>query len=116
MARARTVNHPPDRVLGYAAAAERTALAWERTGFGLLGVGALLVHDSQQRASVAQLAFSITVMAVGAVTSVVVAPIRYRSIIDDVGAGRTPRLRRLTPLIALAVCLAALSSGALAWP
>ncbi len=100
----------PSGVLDVVAAAERTALAWERTGFGLVGVGALLVHEGRSRAEAAQLAVGVAVMVLGATTSVVVAPRRYRGIAAQVRAGHTPVLRRTTALLAAVVVLVAATS------
>lgn len=100
----------PRGALGVVAAAERTALAWERTGFGLVGVGALLVHEGRSSPAVAQLAVGATVMALGAATSIVVAPRRYRRIAAEVRAGHTPLLRRTPRVLAAVVVLVAMTS------
>lgn len=101
----------PKDVLDVVAAAERTALAWERTGFGLVGVGALLVHDARSRAAVSQVALGVAVIVAGATTSVVVAPRRYRCIASEVRAGHTPLRRRSTRLLTAVVVLVAAASA-----
>lgn len=95
------------------AAAERTALAWERTGFGLVGVGALLVHDSREHDGIAQLLLGITVMGLGAVVSIIIAPTRYRRIMTDVRAGRSPFPGRLVLLVGATIVVVALTVGLL---
>jgi putative membrane protein len=103
---------PRAEVLDVVAAAERTALAWERTGFGMVGVGALLVHDGRSRVAAAPLVLGIVVMVLGAATSVVVAPRRYRGISEELRAGRPPRPPRSPPLLAAAVVQMAVGAGA----
>lgn len=100
----------------YVAAAERTALAWERTGFGLVGVGALLVHDSREHNGIAQLLLGIAVMGSGTVVSIIVAPGRYRKIMADVRAGRAPLPGRLVHLLGAMVGLVAVTGVVLLRP
>ncbi len=106
----------PERVLDVVAAAERTALAWERTGFGLVGVGALIVHDSRSASSPGPLVLGVAVMVLGAATSVVLAPRRYRRITSDVRAGDTPVLGRSAWLVAIVVGLVAVTAAGLLQP
>ncbi len=106
----------PDRILHFVAAAERTALAWERTGFGFVGIGAVLVHDSRANSGAIQLALGIAVMASGALTSVLVAPTRYRTIMRRVSGGSTPLYRPLPAMLVLTVLLVSAASGALLRP
>lgn len=100
----------PDRILSFVAAAERTALAWERTGFGFVGIGAVLVHDSRANSGAFQLALGIAVMASGALTSVLLAPSRYRTIMRRVSGGSTPLHHRMPALLALTVVLVSATS------
>lgn len=107
---------PAGSVLEFAAAAERTALAWERNGIGLVTVGALLVHESRDRSGAAHVVLGVTVMALGAALSVVLAPARYRRIMADVRAGRAPSPGPLVPLVGAVVVLVALTAGVLLRP
>lgn len=100
----------------YVAAAERTALAWERTGFGIVSVGALLVHDSRENGRAAQFLVGIAVMGLGAMVSVLVAPARYRRVMTDVRAGRSPFPGRLVLLVGVGVGLVAMTSGVMLRP
>jgi putative membrane protein len=109
-------DHPRAEVLDVVAAAERTALAWERTGFGMVGVGALLVHDGRSRVAAAPLVLGMVVMGLGAATCVVGAPRRYRGISEELRAGRPPLPRRTPRLLASAVVLMALAAAALLQP
>lgn len=102
-----------DHVVDPVAAAERTALSWERTGFGLVGIGALLAHASQQDTSRTQLGLGVLVLAAGAACSVIGAPARYRAVIVAVRAGHSPVSRRGPFLLALTVCLVALTAAVL---
>lgn len=97
-------------ILDIGAQAERTALSWERTGFGLVAVGALMLHDVHQRASPVQIAFGIGIAVVGAVISAVIGPRRYRRIIADVRGHRSPSA--LPHLRAVAVLLGSIALGA----
>lgn len=78
------------RILDFIAAAERTALAWERTGFGVVAVGAVLLHESKGNTSPNQFMLGIIVLVLGAVTTVLVTPLRYRRVVADVRQHRTP--------------------------
>lgn len=105
----------PEGPLDVVAAAERTALSWERTGFGLVAVGALIVRDARSSGAVTHLALGVAVMAMGATTSVVVAPRRYRGIVAAVRTGHTPASGRTTRLLAAALVAVAAMSAAGHW-
>lgn len=93
------------------AQAERTALAWRRTGLGLVGVGALLLHSGGDGPAVLSLGVGAADVATGAVLAGVVAPARYRRTLADVTAGRTP-LARWSSLAATACALATAAAAA----
>lgn len=87
---------PPGPLVDAGAQAERTALAWRRTGLTGLGVGALLAHVGPTPWAGA------LVLAAAAVAAAVVAPLRYSAILRALRAGRTPVSRRLVPAAAAA--------------
>lgn len=92
------------------AQAERTALAWQRTGLALVGVGAVLVHVDGSGSSHLSLAVGLLDIAAGAVLGAVVAPLRYKRTLLMVGEASSPLARRscLTAVLcAVASCLAA---------
>lgn len=82
---------------------ERTALSWERTGFGVLGVGGLLTHAGRSHAGVLLVA-GLVVLVLGALVSTAYAPLRYRHAERAIARGTSPRpsptaLRALTAVI-----------------
>lgn len=92
------------------AQAERTALAWRRTGLGLIGVGALLLHSGGEGPAVLSLGVGAADVATGAVLAAVVAPARYRRTLAAVTAGRTPLARWSS--LAATVCAVATAGAA----
>jgi uncharacterized membrane protein YidH (DUF202 family) len=82
---------PPGPLADAGAQAERTALAWRRTGLTGIGVGALLVHAAPTPWSGA------LVLAAGAAAAAVVAPLRYSAIRRALQNGRTPVSRWSVP-------------------
>jgi uncharacterized membrane protein YidH (DUF202 family) len=87
--------------------AERTALAWQRTGIGVMAAGALLTrwdatdHLPVWPGALLTLAASIAVL--------VLVPIRYRRVLRTVRAGQTPVSRMLVP--ATMALIAAMTIG-----
>jgi putative membrane protein len=66
---------------------ERTALAWQRTGLGVLAVGGLLAHGAltSHRISLVVLAGAVAVLALAVLGRL--APLRYRDVRRTVAAG-----------------------------
>ncbi len=96
---------------GQVAALERTALAWERTGFGVSTVGALLVHGGDSRQARVLLVFGVVVMAVGVLLILVGTPLRHRALHRRLLRGWSPVQRGV--LFALAAFVLSVSLVAL---
>lgn len=79
-------------------AAERTALAWQRSSMSLVAIGALVVRWSMVEHFPAWPGIVLT--AVVAAGSFFAVRSRYRRVLDAVSAGQTPRSRYLVPLSA----------------
>ena len=79
-------------------AAERTALAWQRSSISMVAVGALVVRWCM----VVHLPTwpGIILTAVVALASLVMVSARYRRVREKVRAGQTPRSRYLVPAAA----------------
>lgn len=77
------------------AQAERTALAWQRTGIGLMAAGALVVRWTVTERFPPWPGASL--VAFGAFASLVLARQRYRRVLQRVRAGETPLSRYLIP-------------------
>lgn len=93
------------------AQAERTALAWQRTGIGAIAIGALSMreHLSQQLVpSWPGVLFTV----VASVGIVVLVPQRYRRVVGNVRAGTTPLSRMMVPGATLALVLFTIAIGA----
>lgn len=86
---------------------ERTALAWQRTGFGVLAVGGLLAHAAltSHRVSLVVLAGLVAVLAL--LVLGVVAPLRYREVRATVASGTPAGDSRAAVAVAGAVLLTA---------
>lgn len=100
----------PLMLLDSGAQAERTALAWQRAGLGLLGVGAVLLHINDAGPSPLALVVGLLDVATGAVLAAVVAPLRYRRALLTLGGSGSPLARRsciATAACTVASCLAA---------
>lgn len=93
------------------AQAERTALAWQRTGLALVGVGAVLLHVDGNGSNRLSLAVGLLDIAAGAVLGAVVAPSRYRRTLRDVGESRSPFARRGCLTVALCTVVSCLAAG-----
>ncbi len=88
-----------DELFSTVAAAERTALAWERSGFSVAAIGALLFHAGEKADSRFEiLAGGLTLLLALAVIGVL-APLRYRSVVRALQRGDTPVV--VAPLVGL---------------
>ncbi|MCB0909122.1 MAG: DUF202 domain-containing protein [Nocardioidaceae bacterium] len=96
-----------DELVHRVAALERTALAWERTGFGLASVGALLLHLRGEAPPLAALGAVLLAAAVAVV--VFLAPARYRAARSDVRADTT--VARSWPILVTALTVAGTGIG-----
>ena len=101
----------PDRLLDVGAVAERTALAWQRTGVGIMASGALAVRWCVIENFPVWPGVLLAVIGAGA--SLIVVPRRYRRVLETVRAGQTPLSRYLVPATAVFMVLvvAAISVG-----
>lgn len=88
----------PDRLLDVGAVAERTALAWQRTGVGIMASGALAVRWCVIENFPVWPGVLLAVIGAGA--SLIVVPRRYRRVLETVRAGQTPLSRYLVPATA----------------
>ncbi len=95
---------------GRVAALERTALAWERTGFGASTVGALLVHAGDSRQVGVLLVLGVVVMAVGVLLILVVTPLRHRALHRRLPRGWSPVQRGQLLLLTAFVVTVSLSA------
>lgn len=89
------------------AAAERTALAWQRTGLAAMGVGALLVRLHPVTPWPGAL-----LVAAGTLLAGVVAPMRHARILRAVRAGSTPLAQRTVTGLVVVVLLVLVGSAA----
>ncbi len=91
-----------DAVWDRGAQAERTALAWQRTGLSAAAVGLLLVHAHPAGHAMAPWP-GLLLLVVGGAVVAVVAPIRYRRIERWVRCGAGPSSAGTVPGTALLV-------------
>ena len=91
------------------AQAERTALAWQRTGIGIMAVGALLVRWGVSEHLPVWPGVLLTVL--GGVTVAFLVPGRYRRVLGSLRAGQTPLSRRMVPGTALLITLVIVCVG-----
>ncbi|TPG31862.1 DUF202 domain-containing protein [Mycolicibacterium hodleri] len=86
------------------AQAERTALAWQRTGIGAMAVGVLLLRGQLHHNLLSP--WPGLLLAVSAVIGVLVCvPQRYRRVLRNVRAGRTPLSSAMVPGTTLVLAL-----------
>jgi len=90
--------------------AERTALAWQRTGIGAIAVGTLLMcaHVHQH---LLRLWPGLLLAVAGGVAILVLVPQRYRRVTRAVQAGHTPLSRAMVPGATLVLVLVTIGIG-----
>lgn len=98
----------PEPALDVGLAAERTAMAWQRTGLALAALSTLLVRVGERRLDLTLPGLLGLVLGLALI---VLGERRYGWVVDRVGAGETP-LRQATVRL-LAVGMAVLSAAAL---
>ena len=89
---------------------ERTALAWQRTGLGTMGVAGLLGHGAVDSERPALLVIAGTAALLGLAVLGALAPFRYRQVRRMVAAGTGAAAPRLVAAAASAVALVALAA------
>jgi putative membrane protein len=92
---------------------ERTALAWQRTGLGVLAVGGLLAHGALTAHRVALVGLACAVALFGLAILGVLAPLRYRQVRRTVHAGGAVPARRPAAAVS-AIVLFTAASGVVA--
>lgn len=92
------------------AQAERTALAWQRTGIGMMAVGALLVRWAVHEHVSVWPGILLTVAA--GIGVLVLVPERYHRILRTVGSGETPLSRATVPVVTFLVTIVILGVAA----
>jgi uncharacterized membrane protein YidH (DUF202 family) len=98
------------QLMDVGAQAERTALAWQRTGIGMMVVGALLLRwDVNEQLPVWP---GLLLTAAAGVAVLFLVPHRYRRVLRTVRAGDTPLSRGMVPTTALLTMLVILGIGA----
>jgi uncharacterized membrane protein YidH (DUF202 family) len=100
----------PSDLMDVGAQAERTALAWQRTGIGTMASGGLAVRWSVTEQF--PLWPGVLLVVVGAFASLVLVAQRYRRVLKTVRAGQSPRSRILVPSAALFMVVVVVSIGA----
>ncbi|MGY2085259.1 DUF202 domain-containing protein [Blastococcus sp. SYSU DS0539] len=92
---------------------ERTALAWQRTGLGVLAVAALLAHRALEVGRPALLVVAGVAALLGLAVLGGLAPARYRQVQDRVAGGRAVTApapgRAVTAVVALTALAAAVA-------
>ncbi len=89
------------------AQAERTFLAWQRTGLGTMVVGALMTHGRSLPPWLGLL-----LMAIAGCTVLVLGPRRYTRVLHAVRDGRTPLSHRMVPGATVVVVAVVIAVGA----
>jgi putative membrane protein len=84
---------------------ERTALAWQRTGLGVLAVAGLLAHRAVEEERPALLVLAGTAALLGLVVLGALAPVRYRGVRRRVAEGTGAAAPRLVAGVTAAVLL-----------
>lgn len=100
-----------DQLLDMGAQAERTALAWQRTGLSATAVGVLLEQTYPASHPLPPWP-GILLMATGAVVAAVVAPLHYVRVLRAVRAGATPVSSGIVPGMVLVVLVVVAGAAA----
>ncbi len=95
------------QLLDAGAQAERTVLAWQRTGFSAMAIGALLVHGHVEE-HLLPLWPGLLLMVLAGVAVLVFGPRRYRRVLSMVSTGQTPLSGRMVPGAALVTLIVTL--------
>jgi uncharacterized membrane protein YidH (DUF202 family) len=90
--------------------AERTALAWQRTGIGAMAVGALLMHGHVHQNLLSPWP-GLVLAVVGGAAILVLVPHRYRRVARAIQAGCTPLSRAMVPGATLVLVLVTVGIG-----
>jgi uncharacterized membrane protein YidH (DUF202 family) len=98
---------PTTSLLDVGAQAERTALAWQRTGFSTMAIGALLVHGHVEE-HLLPLWPGLLLMILAGLVVLVFGPRRYRRVLRMVDSDRTPVSRVMVPGATLVTFVVAL--------
>lgn len=99
-----------DAPLDATTAAERTSLAWQRTGLAIIVTGALLVH-ALAGGGVLRVIPGVVLVATGVVVAAFVGPLRYRAILRKVEADQSPREHALATAASLTVIAAVVAAA-----
>src|SRR3954471_17685830 len=97
-------------LLDAGAQAERTALAWQRTGIGALAVGALLVHGHVNRQVLSPWP-GLSLATVAGLAVLILIPRRYGRILGAIRGGRTPLSSRMVAGLTILLVLVILGVG-----
>jgi putative membrane protein len=90
---------------------ERTALAWQRTGLGVLAIGGLIAHGAVEHEDRVLLVVAGTVALLGLGVLGGLAPVRYREVRRRRTAGAAMAAPRLLTAATAAVLLAAIAAA-----
>ena len=84
---------------------ERTALAWQRSGLGMLGVAALVGHSAVRQGETALIVLAGFAAVLGLVVLGGLAPLRYRQVRRRLAAGEDTAAPRMAAAVSIAVGL-----------
>ena len=84
---------------------ERTALAWQRTGLGMLGVAALVAHSAVRHSEPALLALGGVAALLGLGVLGLLTPLRYRQVRRRLAADESTAEPRMVAAASVAVGL-----------
>lgn len=99
-----------DELIDAGAQAERTALAWQRTGIGVMAIGALLAHMYVNHHLLPPWP-GLLLMAVAGLAVLVLVPQRYHRVLRTVRAGHSPVSARMVPGVTLLLVLVTVGIG-----